>query len=215
MTIFSKAWSLLRAVRSGKDKNLQARRDTICAGCDDYVERPSKNVWGKWILQGFCKACGCGARSMADMKGGKNAYRKMKCPKLKWPGDAKSVGLTLHEVNVLFGAKDRLEYNMAVVQGAIDKQKPLDPLMQASIFGHQPAPARPATGAQLVGKQNAAAASAAEPQAVPADKFAQSFPDHQPATALRPTGDNGQTNAENIRQGRMALAAAQSETQNK
>lgn len=163
MFTFKQAQSFLRAVLSGRDKTLQAERDAVCDGCDQYVERPAKTIWGKWKMQGFCKACGCGQRPMADMNGGKNAFRDMKCPIAKWPGDAESMGLTLKEVNALYGAKDRLEYNMASVQNLIDKQKPMDPALQAMIFGQPLASAPPSAG-----KAAAGVADASRPQALPA-----------------------------------------------
>ncbi len=190
-TFLQKAVSFLRAVTSGKDKKLQDQRDAICNACDQFIERPAKNAWGKWIMQGFCKACGCGMRSMADMKRGKNAYRKMKCPRGYWPGDAESKGLTLKEANTLYGAFDRLEYNMALVQCSIDKQKPLDPAAQASIFGqppqHNQSSPKPSAGAVAAENpiQQAARRQIANaqtlPQAVPAAQFKQAFP-HSPAT---------------------------------
>jgi len=69
------------------------------------------------------------------MKGGKNAFRNMRCPLLKWPGDAESVGLTLHDVNLLYTAKDRTEYTLANIQHSIDKNKPLDEATHALYFG--------------------------------------------------------------------------------
>lgn len=137
MPTLQQVTSFLRAVISGKDKTLQAQRDAICNACDQYVERPKKNIFGKWIMQGFCKACGCGTHSMADMKRGKNALRKTKCPLHYWPGDAESMGLTLKEVNGLFGARDRLEYNLAAVQNLIDKGKPMDQEVLTAVYGQQ------------------------------------------------------------------------------
>ncbi len=183
-TLLQKTVSFLRAVTSGRDKKLQAERDAICDGCDQYTERPTKSILGKWKMQGFCKACGCGARSMADMKGGKNAFVNMTCPLAKWPGDAESLGLTLKEVNTLFGARDRLEYNMALVQNNIDKQKPLDPAVQASIFG-QPQPGiQPQPGAQQPEKARPGAVAVPRPQSpqtakpmgATADQIKQTFP---------------------------------------
>ncbi len=200
--------SLVRAVLSGRDKKLQAERDAICVECDQYVERPVKSIWGKWIMQAYCKACGCGTGLLANMKSGKNALRKVKCPKKKWPGDAESEGLTLHQVNILFGAKDRLEYNMALVQSSIDRQKPLDPLVQASIFGQPPAASRAPVDEALPGKALAGAVNAAQPQVVPADKFDKAFPENQPVSTTE--RNNGRTLAENIEQGRKSMAEAQS-----
>lgn len=194
--------SFLRAVTSGKDKKLQAERDAICNACDQFVEHPVKNAWGKWIMQGFCKACGCGMRSMADINKGKHAHRSMRCPLLKWPGDAESAGMTLKEVNALFGAKERLEYNMATIQSLIDKQKPMSPDIRLQIYGHpkQAAPAEPAQScsakAAAVRAQGANTrptvrrqmADAALPQAVPAEKFKHAFP-NSPAVAAGSVGD--------------------------
>lgn len=175
--------SFLVAITSGRDKKLQAARDAICDVCPEYVEQPTKTILGKWKMKGFCKACGCGARSLADIRAGKNALRKTKCPLGKWPGDAESMGLTLKEVNALFGARDRLEYNMAIVQNNIDKQKPLDAAVQASIFGH-PQAGMPQKGPMPPGKAPAGAGAVAvarlpSPQAVPAKKFAKAFPPKQ------------------------------------
>ena len=184
--------SFLRAITSGKDKKLQAERDAICNACDQFVEHPAKNVWGKWIMQGFCKACGCGMRSMADINKGKHAARKMKCPLLKWPGDAESAGMTLKEVNALYGAKERLEYNMALVQNHIDKQKPLDPATQASIYGQPPpqTPPKPPAGAVAAANTRPTVRRkvATLPQAVPAEKFKHAFP-NSPAVAAASSGD--------------------------
>ena len=220
-TFLQKAVSFLRAVTSGRDKKLQAERDAICNGCDQFFERPAKNMLGKWIMQGFCKACGCGMRSMADMKRGKNAYRKMKCPRGYWPGDAKSEGLTLKEANTLYGAFDRLEYNMALVQCSIDKQKPLDPAAQTAIFGqppqHNQSSPKPSAGAVAAENpiQQAARRQIANaqtlPQAVPAAQFKQAFP-HSPATNETALADAlaaiKEVEEGNVAGGRIALAAA-------
>lgn len=207
MPTLRKVRLFLRAKLSGKDKKLQAKRDAICDACPEYVEHPAKNIFGKWRMQGFCKACGCGARKMADMKGGKNAHRDMKCPKGKWPGDAESMGLTIKEVNALYGAKDRLEYNMATVQNLIDKGKPLDPQTQAQIYG------QPQTAAEVPQQpKQAAIAVAASPVNVSPQKttplsieqFTQAFPNN-PAVQTR--------RQNNVHTGRMALASAQGQVE--
>lgn len=194
--------SFLRAVTSGKDRKLQAERDKVCNGCDQFTERPVKNLWGKWRMAGHCKACGCGAKSFADINKGKHVWRDMTCPQLKWPGDAKDVGLSLQDANTLFNARDRLEYNLATVQNLIDKGKPMDPATQAQVFGQ---PQQPPTPQSAAGKARAGAA--AVPRTVPVAQFNQAFPSSKPVATKalpRPT-------AELIAEGRAALATATAE----
>ncbi|MCH8851610.1 MAG: hypothetical protein IID41_03045 [Planctomycetes bacterium] len=174
-TLPQKIISFLRAYLGGRDKKLQAARDKICNACDQFVEHPIKNMWGKWKMVGHCKACGCGMKSIADIRNGKNAMVKAACPEWKWPGDIKGKGLTLRDVNALFGARDRLEYNLATVQNNIDKGKPLDQAMIAQIYG-QP-PQQPATGNQkpAEGKDAAGAVAGAQPQRILAEDFDKTF----------------------------------------
>lgn len=196
--------SLLRAVLSGRDYKLQAERDEICNGCDQFTENPVKNIWGRWKMTAHCKSCGCGARSIADIHKGKHAWRDMKCPLLKWPGDAEDRGLSLRDANALFVARDRLEYNMATVQNLIDKGKPMEPAMLSQIYGHQPAQAPP----NPAGKAPAGAANVAhaQPRAVPADRFNEAF-----GSKRAEPRDNV---AAQIATGRAALATAQAQNDN-
>ncbi len=129
--------SFVRAVTSGRDPKLQAQRDAICQDCDQFHERPVKSIWGKWIMQAYCKACGCGSNPMANIRGGKNGFVKLSCPLWKWPGDAEGKGLTLRDANALHGARDRLESSLATVQSLIDRGKPMSPEVLAQVYGQQ------------------------------------------------------------------------------
>lgn len=124
-TLRQKATSLISAICSGKDTELQAERDAICQGCDQFSERAVRTVTGKFKIEGHCKVCGCGARNIADIYKGKTAWKDMQCPRLKWPGDAEGKGISLHDANTLFAARDGLEYSIALLEHYAAKDKPL------------------------------------------------------------------------------------------
>lgn len=193
--------SFLRAWLSGRDHELQAQRDKICNACPQFVEHPVKNMWGKFKMVGHCKACGCGMKSIADIRNGKNAMVKLSCPELKWPGDIEGKGLTLRDANTLFGARDRLEYNLATVQNNIDKGKPLDQAMLAQIYGQPQQPAarnqKPAEGKPIAG-----AAAGAQPQRIPAAEFDRTF---------RTNKNDKMSDQQRIAGGRAAVATAKAE----
>ncbi len=124
-TLTQKLYSLAKAMTSGKDLELQAERDAICNGCDKFQERAVRTVTGKFKIEGHCKVCGCGAKNIADIYKGKHARKNMQCPELKWPGDAESKGISLHDANTLFTAREGLEYSIALLEHYIAKDKPL------------------------------------------------------------------------------------------
>lgn len=129
--------SFVRAITSGRDSKLQAERDEICRGCDQYHERPVKSISGKWRMEAHCKACGCGAKRIADITRGKHAWVNMTCPQNKWPGDQERTGISLKQANALFGARDRCEYNLASVQSLIDRSKPMGHEDMKLIYGKE------------------------------------------------------------------------------
>ncbi len=120
-TFIQKLATLARAIRSGRDKKLQAARDAVCEACDKFEVKAHRTLSGKLKITGHCQVCGCGARSMADIYKGKHAWRDMFCPQWKWPGDAEGKGISLHGANTLFNMRDSLQESAALLQHYADK----------------------------------------------------------------------------------------------
>ncbi len=136
---FKQVKSVVLAVRSGKDKKLQKKRDAICEKCPHLFKAVSRSrLTNKLQVDKYCGKCGCGTGPMAGLRNDKTAWRKATCPMKKWPGDKKRRGgLSIKELGRLVNVYERVELHLATIQMHIDDGKPLTDEQFSELSGRE------------------------------------------------------------------------------
>ncbi len=163
-----RAYTFLRAITSGWDKDNVASRLAICKECPRVKQRDYVDPEGGLTSFLYCDECKCGSHHIAELNT-KLGFNNLACPMGKW-GPAS--GMTVHEAHDILidrgkkeRAVDKRERENMMAGRDRDYVGPLNDAMNAALANASPGPVQLGNNGVQTGNRTAKAQAQLQPTA--------------------------------------------------